>query len=109
MFVAASPLFISPFSMLLRVSLVRELKSCAASGFKRQEKTKQTCEVEDSLCFMVPPCHSKGLMAVVAAAALKAVKHYVEVAAAASCGAFVLGMGATFVILFGTVVASVIP
>ena len=33
-------------------------------------------------------------------------KHYVEVAAAASCGAFVFGMGATFMTLFGIVVAS---
>ena len=54
-FVAASPLFFSAFSMLLPVCLLRELKSCAASGFKSQEKTKQTCEVEASLCFMVPP------------------------------------------------------
>ena len=56
MFVAVSPSFFSAFSMLLPVSLVRELKSC-----ERQEKTKQTCEVED---FMVPPCHSVGLTAV---------------------------------------------
>ena len=39
-FVAASPLFFSAFSMLLPVSLVRELKSCEASGCQRQEKTK---------------------------------------------------------------------
>ena len=77
-FVAVSPLFFSAFSMLLPVSLVRELKSC-----ERQEKTKQTCEVEDLLCLMVPPYHSAGLMAVVAAAALwAALMHYVEVAAA---------------------------
>ena len=101
-FVAVSPSFFSAFSMLLPVSLVRELKSC-----ERQEKTKQTCEVEELLCLMVPPCHSVGLTAVVAAAALwAALMHYVEIAAAASCSAFVLGMGVTFVILFGTVVAS---
>ena len=99
MFVAVSPSFFSAFSMLLPVSLVRELKSC-----ERQEKTKQTCEVED---FMVPPCHSVGLTAVVTAAALwAAFMHYVETAAAASCSAFVLVMGVTFVILCGTVVAS---
>ena len=102
-FVAASSLFISAFSMLFPVSLVSELKSCAASGFKRQEKTKQTFEVEEAQCFMVPPCNSISLMAMMAAAALlAAVKHYEEVAAAASCGAFVVGKGATFVILFGT-------
>ena len=77
------------------------------SGFERQEKKKQTCEVEEAHCFMVPLCNSIGPVAVVAAAALFAVvKHYEEVAAAASCGAFVVGMGATLVILFGTVVAS---
>ena len=39
-----------------------------------------------------------------AAAALVAVKNYMDGTAAASCGAFVVGMGATLVILFGTVV-----
>ena len=34
-----------------------------------------------------------------------AVENYMDGSAAASCGAFVVGMGATLVILFGTVVA----
>ena len=92
--------------MMYPVSLVRELQSGAASGVEHKEEKKQIWKVEDAECFLLPSCNSTGPVAVVAAAALVAVENYTDGTAAASCGAFVVGMGATLVILFGTVVAT---
>ena len=100
--------FTFAFSMLVPVSLLRWSLTATASGYEHQEEKKQIWKVEEAACFFWnPSCTFTGSVALVAAAALAAVKDNIDVAAAASCGAIAFGMGATLVTMFGIVVVSV--